>query len=64
MITQDMTDDKKKALQVYALGIGVVVICVGAALFHISYKNCLKSGGQWGNFSCIHSPDRLGKTTK
>lgn len=41
-----------KAIAVYALGVFVVVLCVGAAVLNVSYENCLKSGGTWGTISC------------
>jgi hypothetical protein len=55
-----MTDDKKKALQVYALGIFTVLLCIGAAWAHISFKNCADKHGEWSLFSC--TLPRQGKT--
>lgn len=34
-----MTDDKKKALMVYGLGVFVVLLGVGAAVAHIVYTH-------------------------
>lgn len=34
-----MTEDKKKALMVYGLGIVVVIVVVGAAVAHIVFTN-------------------------
>lgn len=56
----DDPNDKKKAIQVYALGIFTVLLCVGAALAHISYKNCSEKHGEWNFFSC--TMPRQGKT--
>jgi len=47
-----MTPEKKKAVQVYALGIFVVLLCVGAAVANRSYESCSKKGGEWSFFSC------------
>jgi hypothetical protein len=48
-----MTPDKKKALQVYALGLSVVLLCLGAAYFN--RKNaCETAGGKFSMFSCEH----------
>lgn len=47
-----MTADKKKALQVYGLGLFVVLLCVGAGIAHVQNKNCTAKGGEWNWFSC------------
>jgi hypothetical protein len=47
-----MTDDKKKALQVYALGVFTVLLCVGAAWAHVSNRDCTAKGGDWSWFTC------------
>jgi hypothetical protein len=57
-----MTDDKKKGLQVYALGILTVLLCVGAAVAHVQNKNCSAKGGDWNWFVC--SMPRQGVTIK
>ncbi len=48
-----MTPDKKKALQVYALGIFIVLLCGTAA--YLNRKNaCETAGGKFSWFSCEH----------
>jgi hypothetical protein len=57
-----MTPDKKKALQVYGIGILTVLLCVGAAVAHVQNKNCSAKGGDWNWFSC--TMPRQGTTAK